>query len=342
MKLPKKISIKYQELSIKNRKNVGLVLCIAILATSYLILNTAPALAQELSRTVTLVYPALEHKIDPGGRAEGITKIINDSSVPLTFNLNVQDFVVTDTIGTPNILPPNTLSRKYSAAAWIGVTPNVFTLQPGQKQNLNYFIQVPKDARPGGHYAAIVYAPETKTGATGTGSTVNSQLGSIFYITINGPVKEQALITKFFANPFQEYGPVKILTQLKNLGDLHVAPKGTVTVTGLLFNSTQDLAGHNIFPEAARDFQNTFGQTLMVGRYKAVLLASYGVNNNLPLTATVYFWVFPWRIAVVITLAIIALILAALYLRKRRKDGPSKPTKPQEEAVVSPTTPTVE
>jgi len=320
-------------------ENLKLKIILVLFFTFYFLHFTfaQPALAQEVSRTVTLVYPALEHKLDPGGHAEGVTKIINDSTIPLTFNLNVQDFVVTDTIGTPNILPPNTLNSKYSAAAWIGVTPTKFTLQPGQKQNLDYFIQVPGDARPGGHYAAIVYAPETKAGATGTGSTVNSQLGSIFYITVNGPIKEQALITKFFANPFQEYGPVNVLTQLKNLGDLHIAPKGTVTVTGLFFNQTQNLPTHNIFPQASRDFSNAFGQTLMVGRYKAVLLASYGVNNNLPLMATVYFWIFPWRITLVIVLAIVALILAALYLRKRKKDDSEKPKEAEVEPIAPPT-----
>ena len=66
----------------------------------------------------------------------------------------------------------------------------------------------------------------------------------------------------------------------------------------------------------------------MIGPYKAVLMASYGVNNNLPLTATVYFWVFPWRIALVITLAIIAIILgfSTSAIAKRRQKQPEEPT----------------
>jgi hypothetical protein len=314
------------------------VLSICILATCYLILATAPvALAQELKRTITVVYPALVHTLNPGDRAEGITRIINQSEVPLTFKVSIQDYVVLDTIGTPTFLPPKALSNKYSAAAWISIVPEAFTLQPGDKQTINYYIQVPQDARPGGHYAAIVYTPVIDKGVAGSGSTVNSQIGSLFYVTINGPIKEQVLISKFLANPFQEYGPVDVLTQLKNLGDLHLAPKGTVTVTGLFFNQTQSLPTHNIFPEAARDFSNTFGQTLMVGRYKATLMASYGISNNLPLVATVYFWVFPWRITLVIIFAAIALILSALYLKKRRKDGSTKPTEAKEEVVVVPT-----
>lgn len=332
--------MKLPNLKLNGKQLLGLSLLLVLLTFSVGVVK-----AQEMSRTITLAYPALEHKLNPGDKAQGFTKIINRSTVPLTFRVSVQDYVVMDTIGTPTILPPNTLSNKYSAAAWIGITPETFTLQPGATQIINYYIQVPADARPGGHYAAITYIPVVGQGVKGSGSTVNSELGSLFYITINGPIHEQALISKFFANPFQEYGPVNVFTQLKNLGDLHIAPKGTITVTGVFFNQTQSLATHNIFPGAARDFQNTFGQSLMVGRYKATLMASYGSNNNLPLMATMYFWVFPWRVALVIVLAIAALVLAGLYLRKKKKDGHKKTetkeeaaTKPEVKAEATPTT----
>jgi membrane protein implicated in regulation of membrane protease activity len=73
----------------------------------------------------------------------------------------------------------------------------------------------------------------------------------------------------------------------------------------------------------------------MIGRYRAVLMGSYGVNNNLPLVASSYFWVFPWRITLVIVFAIIALILATLYLRKRIKENPNALKKPEAEPVVT-------
>jgi membrane protein implicated in regulation of membrane protease activity len=78
----------------------------------------------------------------------------------------------------------------------------------------------------------------------------------------------------------------------------------------------------------------------MIGRYKAVLMGSYGVNNNLPLVASAYFWVFPWRMAIVVVLTVIALILVTLYLRKRTKRGSKGPKKTENEDVV--TTPATE
>lgn len=287
-----------------------------------------PALAQEIQRTFTVVNPAIVQNLNPGQNAEGVTKVINDSDVPLTFSISVQDYMVVDSKGTPNLLPPSTLNNKYSAAAWIGVSPSTFTVKPHEKQIINYYIQIPRDAKPGGHYAALVYQPKVDTTANQTGGVVSAQIGSLFYVTVKGPIKENAQITNFFANNFQEYGPVKVLTQIKNNGDLHITPKGSITLTGLFTNSTYAFNDQkksstpigNIFPETLRDFENTVGKTLMIGRYKAVLLASYGINNNLPLTSTVYFWIFPWRIALIIILLIVAAILGRKYYKKRKQE----------------------
>ncbi len=285
-------------------------------------------------QTFTVTPPSVTVTGNPGYYTEGTMGVINDSDLPLTFKAEMHDFIVTDTIGTPEILPPNSLMKTYSAAAWMGVSPDTFTIQPKQRQNLNYYIQVPKDARPGGHYAAVVFVPVQPKGQTqNTGAQVNGQIGTLFSIAVNGQIKESATVSKFFANNFQEYGPVNIQTQIKNFGDLHITPKGYITVTDMLGRKAiLPLAEHNIFPMAARDYENTFGGHLMFGRFKAELLASYGVNNNLPLMATMYFWVFPWKIVVVVTLVIVALILGLLYYRKYgfKKPTPVKKAEPKE------------
>ena len=121
----------YYVLSIKTIKKVLLVI---ILTTFYLLPNTAPATAQETLRTFTIVPPTVSQTLDPGGRAEGVMKVINDSSEPLVFTASIHDFIVDNALGTPNLLPPDTLSKKFSAASWIGVTPNSFTVEPHQNR----------------------------------------------------------------------------------------------------------------------------------------------------------------------------------------------------------------
>lgn len=302
-----------------------------LLVSLFTLFRLHSANAQTLVRTITITPPTVSVTLDPGGRAEGTMGVINDSDEPITFKAEMKDFIVQDNAGTPELLPPNTLTNIYSAAAWMGVTPQTFTLQPKKRQDLNYYIQIPGNARPGGHYAAVAFTPINPAGTPNTGAIVNGQLGTLFSIAVNGPIVERATVTRFFANGFQEYGPVDILTQIKNFGDLHIRTQGFVTVTNLLGKSTAlPLQAFNIFPQTGRDYANQYGGHWMIGRYKATLLASYGVKNNLPLTAVVYFWVFPWKITVIIILIIIALILGGMYYRK---NGFKKPSKKAEKTV---------
>ena len=307
-------------------------LVLFLLLNSYLLLLTRVN-AQEAIRTITVTPPTVSVTGNPGYYTEGTMGIINDSDSPITFKAEMHDFIVQDNVGTPEILPANTLMTTYSAAAWMGVTPQTFTIQPKKRQNLNYFIQIPGNAKPGGHYAAVVFVPVSeKNTVENTGSQVNGQVGTLFSVAVNGLIKENATVSKFSANSFQEYGPVNISSQIKNYGDLHIKPKGYITVSDMLGRKAiLPLKENNIFPQAARDYENQFGTSLMIGRFKAELLASYGVNNNLPLTATIYFWIFPWKIVLVTTLIIIAIILGFMYYRKNGLKKPSKKAEVKEE-----------
>jgi hypothetical protein len=294
-----------------------------------LLLFVGAVYAQEIQRTITLINPNISHQLNPGESAEGTTKIVNESSVPLTFEVGIQDYVVNDAKGTPQLLPPNTLNNKYSGASWIVASPNIFTLEPGATQVINYYLRVPADAKPGGHYAALVYEPVNQDQTEGTGGSINTQLGSLFYITVNGDVNINAQVSKFFTSVLHEFGPVKVFTELKNMSDLHIMPKGSITVTGLFFNESQSLEERNIFPETVRAYENTFGSMFMIGPYNAKLAASYGPDNNLPLVASFTFWVFPWKLALIVVLIIIAAVLGTMYWRRRQKTSPEASGEPE-------------
>lgn len=290
------------------------------------LLTVAKVKAQEQIRTFTITPPTVEQNLNPGQNAEGVMKVINDSPSPLSFTVITQDFIVEDTKGTPELLPPNTLNKKYSAAAWVGVSPNSFTIERGKQQILNYYIQVPADARPGGHYTAVVFKPDSPIKIAGSGAAVNTVLGTLFEIGVNGDIKESAKVVRFSGNSFLEYGPANIFTQIINLGDLHIKPKGTITLSNMLGMKVSEtkIKEANIFPGAARDLNTSVGSKVMIGRYKATLLASYGKNNNLPLAATFYFWVFPWKVAIIVVLVIIAAILGYMYWKRSKEKKPEE------------------
>lgn len=322
-KLPKKENNHYNRYNFYNHYKIYSILIFSLLfALGSLLISYVYAQSNEDTRNYTVIPPAIEYSIKPGAIAEGTLKIVNDAPEITTFNLTVQDFIVGDTVGTPTILPPNTLSNKYSAAAWLGVTPGTITVKSHERKNLRFYLQVPSDARPGGHYAAVIYTPQNTLGVKGTGAAVQTQIGTLFYIGVQGPITEKAVVTEFKANRFQEYGPVEVKTQIKNMGDLHIRPNGYISVTNMFGQRAYvvPLDQHNIFPETARDFINTFGRKLMIGRYTVSFLATYGTNNNLPLSASIVIWIFPWKITLLIILIVIAAILGIMYMKKKNKE----------------------
>lgn len=306
------------------------VLSIALLTLSAIATTPAVSIlpsvvhAQNV-RTMTVVPPTVQLELNPGETAEGTMKVINDSDEPLDLSVIMQDFIVDNKNSIPNILPPDSLSNKYSASAWIGIDQMLFTVSPTKTQELRYYVQVPKNARPGGHYAATIFSPKADNAGTGSGAVINSQIGTLFYITVKGPITQNATVDQFTAPGFSEYGPVSITTDIKNNSDVHIQPNGFITVKNMFGQTKEKLAitGKNIFPEAVREFISESGKgSFMIGRYTATLTAYYGSNHDLPLVATVAFWVFPWKIAVVIILAIVAIILGVMAMRKKNNGTP--------------------
>lgn len=289
-----------------------------------LVFPVGKANAQSVIRAFTISPPAVEVKLDPGGKAEGKLKIINDSSDTVTFGTSTQDFIVKDNVGTPDILPPDTLSNKYSGAKWIAIYPSSVTVNAHKSQEVNYYIQVPADARPGGRYAALVYTPITTIDVKGTGAAVQTSVGTLFYITVNGPVTESAQVSGFNVPNFLESAPVKVKTQITNNSDIHIAPDAKITLTNFFGGKSAEanLPKYNVFPGAARNYENSLGSGFMFGPYKVSLAGTYG-TAGLPLTAAATLWIIPWRLILFILLLIIVALLGSWYLRKRNTPPPS-------------------
>jgi len=283
-----------------------------------------PAWGQE-SRTITISPPTINLSLNPGDTYQGTLRVINGGTTPLTFNASAKDFVVKDTKGTPDFINTNSLGKQFSLSSWISISPNNFTLNPKQDITLSYFINVPSSVSSGGHYTGIIYSPNLSSNEVNNSTSVETQVATLLYVDISGAINEKAVVTRFSSeHVFYEYGHINLLTQIKNLGDLHIKPIGNITIYNILGQklAVLPLEQHNIFPSASRDYVNRFSQQFMIGPFTAKFAGNYGRNANLPLIANITFWVFPWKIAVVVILLIIAVTLAVLLFLKRKPNTP--------------------
>ena len=269
----------------------------------------------------TAIPPKVELKGNPGQVLTATLKVRNDSSETQYYDITVEDFIVVDSKGTP--IPISTdVSNRWSLRNWI-TAPTDIPVDAGGTQILNVSIKIPLTALPGGHYAMLTYTPnaEAKAGdLKQTGNIVTSRVGTLFYVTVSGPVNEKATITKFAAPKFTEMGPVEFTGTIESMSDIHVNPKGTITISSPINRKVAEISvdAGNIFPESVRDFTATWNQKWGWGRYKADLNLVYGTAAS-PLSATIFFWLFPIRIVIYSLVLLISILTIIIILNKRSK-----------------------
>lgn len=277
---------------------------------------------------LSAIPPRLEATVKPDGSYSQIIKVRNESNQEKTITISVQDFIVNDNIGTPTLVTADGTDNRWAASSWIQVSPSSVKLKGGETKALTLTIMPPANALPGGHYAMVISSPNQDVSILNTtGSSVQTQVGTLVYVTIPGDITQNAKVKSFTVpNKFEEFGPIDFSSTIQNLSDIHIKPAGSITITNMIgmksyiqFNKD----GNNIFPGKARDFENQLNKRWLFGRYKAELNAAYGTAGGIA-TATLFFVVIPWRFLILVGTAIAVLITIIVIIKK--KNGGHKET----------------
>lgn len=274
----------------------------------------------QTSQGLTATPPRIEITVKPGEAVTKEIKVRNDSDSPRTITFDVKDFIVSDEVGTP--IPFEGISEdanRWAASNWVHVSASKVTLKANETKALTVTIIAPDKATAGGHYAMILQTPESaKTTIDGTGSIVTTRVGTLLYITVPGNITEDAKIKSFSGPSFLEYGPVNFQSTVTNLSDVHIVPAGSVIVKDLLgFKIGQvPIPETRIFPLTDRSINITYPQKWLFGRFSATLNAVYGSKGQL-LSATLFFWVIPWRLIILLVAAVIVLYFIITIARNQ-------------------------
>lgn len=290
-----------------------LALIITFILTITLFSNTK---AQE--RLPLVVAPARQTiAVDPGKSADLIVKFFNESTTSIAGNIKAVDFVVMDDSGAPILL-------EDQLNPWVKLPYEKASIAAGDVLRVNLKINVPKDARPGGRYIAVIFEPvgqipEATSNNEGA-SSVSPRIVGLVNVRINGPVYESAFLNIFKAPNFLEFGPVPLYFEILNKGGYHITPFGQVTLSNW-FGKEIDMVkidSKNIFPDAKRNYDLKIGKTWMFGRYLLNFTASYGEQGK-TLTFSQFVWVVPVTLIIVITLGLIIISTALILIIKRFK-----------------------
>ena len=225
-----------------------------------------------------VVMPARNQiEVTPGEKTAITISFYNQSDDPVSGFFKIADFIVEDSQGTPKFIE-NQMDApvKYSASRWLTLPYDRATLPAHDKVALQTEILVPADAHAGGRYVAVFFQQGNilakPTSENEAGSGTNLRIASLIYIKVKGPITEKALISRFFAPSFFEYGPIKVTTDVLNLGDYHMTPRISLTLTNVFggFVDQRLLKVQNIFPETSRNYVTELGAKWMIENIKLI------------------------------------------------------------------------
>jgi hypothetical protein len=276
----------------------------------------APAATSTPGQGLEISPPVMELNANPGQTVDVKISLRDITSGPLVVTGQADDFGAKNETGDPEILLNETGASHYSLKYWITQVPSL-TLQSQQIQTLSIPINVPANAEPGGHYGVIRFTGLPPSLAA-TGVSLSASIGTLVLMRVAGKITESLNNTQFFASQngrahsFFEYGPITLSERIHNGGDVHVQPVGHVSIYNMLNHRIAYLAVNsaqgNILPASIRRFDQTLNERHLIGRYHASYNVVYG-DSQKTLSASMSFWVIPWKLILII----LVLLIAAFY-----------------------------
>lgn len=250
-----------------------------------------------------------------GDTFTGSIEVKNESGTKQTFFPAARDFTSSSdtSTGAPKFLE-TAGAPAQSLSSWTTFSKTSVEIDSKGSATIDYTVKVPEAAEPGGHYAGIFASTQAPDVKDGSGVSIAARVGSLLLVTVAGDIRTSAEVTSFRTDKsIYQSGPINFTASLKNSGNIHFKPKGTIdikngtTVHSINFNEN----GGNVLPSSARDFMETLDGTFSFGRYTATLDVTAQAPNGdtIPLQSVVSFWVIPMS-----TILITLLVLIVLYL----------------------------
>lgn len=229
--------------------------------------------------------------------------VTNITAGEMLLKSSVNDFVSDGETGQPKVILDENETTGYSLKSWVSVVPS-FTLQSKESRTISVGVDIPSNAEPGGHYGVVRFSG-TATDDDSSQVALIGSVGVLLLTRVDGNITESLAVEDMNIKKdgkdksLVATGPVTIATRIKNDGNVHLKPIGTLTVKNMFgkvvgsypFGSETK----NVLPETTRVFEQEFDKKWMFGRYSVDLQAAYGTKGEVLQSGT-SFWAIPFSL----------------------------------------------
>ena len=258
--------------------------------------------------------------------------LTNNTDAILTLHLSLLDFRSLDESGGVAFLgASNDLEKKYALSSWMRPEKDTVILQPGESQNVKVTIENRDSLAPGGHYGAVVFkAGDDADDPSATNRVAVNQLFSmlVFVKKIGGEIYSLDLKGEEYKQNIFAF-PKMLELRFGNSGNVHIVPRGTVTITDPLkrvvskgiINEESGL----ILPESIRVYPARLNQlafSFVPGRYTMKIDYRYDGREDFTTVTRQFNFIPPMTIAAILALAVMGGWFA---MRRRRQNRDKSP-----------------
>jgi hypothetical protein len=277
-------------------------------------------------QSLSVTPPLFQVSVEPGSIWQSSIRIVNPNNFPLTVYAEVTNFAPSGEGGQGTFLPVlHDDTGKISLAEWITLNKGPYTIPGGQTQEISFIVEVPNDAAPGGHFAAILVSTEPPTDELGPIALATSQtVTSLFFARIEGDITEIGNIREFSVHERSLDNPqVEFSLRFENKGNVHIQPRGFIRIHDMWGNERGTIPinseSHygNVLPDSIRDFRFSWeGNTSLsrIGRYRAEVALVYGQNEAQSTTGYTSFWIIPIRGLLITLVSLGVSVLVIIWL----------------------------
>lgn len=288
---------------------IGILACVAVYTpTSAHALTIAPARAELL--------------LNPGETALREVTLINGIGEPSTVSLSAKEYSIAN--GAPQF-------TDGGVGSWIKMEKSDVVIQDGEIKKVLVRITVPPKTEPG-TYAAVVLAEEASD-AQKEGAVVQTRVGALFMVGVDGPASDKGRIIGFTeGKKWMTSLPAEFRVLYQNTGKMHVRPSGFIRIRNMWGTILAEIPWNPgsaaVMPRTTKEFTANWNVEMLganttewerewrngpFGRYSATLF--FDENGMKRQIGQVRFFVLPYQLLAFF--AVLAAIAVSLLLKLR-------------------------
>ncbi len=284
---------------------------IALVSVVFFALVTHAAFAQV---GISLYPIKFRVTIEPGNTYSDTVTVINPNDYPIGVQPEVENISGGDE-GSVDLIETDI---PHGISAWIQIDKTKFDLAPQERKQVHFTIAVPANGEPGGHYGAILFRDVPPEGGPASGVGISGRIGSVVLVEVPGKTSKTGELVSFTGPSYVDHGPVNMEFVVKNTGNTHFDPQGTITASGLLVGKTNiSYEPRVVFPGRERTFKAIWDTKYLFG--PITVTAAINMPDGGAQVKTFSFFAFPWQEASVVFGVLIVLWLFVRSFKKKFK-----------------------